>query len=83
MKHQIVVPVFLLFNRDGSMSADIPDTNKVPWSMLLENMNNLQKGMAQQCVREAYGDDIPDDQIEDYLQGMINLDREKLKELFK
>jgi hypothetical protein len=59
-------------------------SNGVPWSLILESIDNLKRGMAKQLVSQAidYGIVDPEEQ-EGYLQGLINLDREKLKTLFK
>ena len=76
----IEVNIKLTFSKNGP-GADIK-TNGVPHSLIVESLNNLSKGLCGKLVMEAYGD-VNEDQVADYLQGMLNLDRIKLKEMLK
>lgn len=74
--------VRLIFNEDGTATSDV-NTNGIPWTMIIENMKNLTQGMSEQLVKDAAMDGIAEKDVADYLQGMINLDREKLKAMFQ
>jgi hypothetical protein len=84
--HTIKVNVILSFISEESQddnfdNAEIEKT-AVPLSLIIESLRNLTAGLSAHLVKEAYGD-VEEHLIDDYLQGMINLDRLKLEELLK
>jgi len=63
------------------LQADIADTQGVPYSMIVESLNNLTKGIAQQLVIEAKEQGVPDNDIPAYLDARLKVDRKTISEL--
>jgi hypothetical protein len=55
-------------------------TNGVPLSLVVEVLTNICKGMSRTLVAEAQND-VPENQVEDYLDAMIATDRVKLEQI--
>lgn len=79
----ISVDIKLNFSNDEEvLDCEMPKTNGVPLSMILENLNNLTKGLAKKIVKDAYGD-VPEDLFEKYIDSIIATDRMLLEEMLK
>ncbi len=77
---KITVTIALNFYEDGSEDAAV-ETKNVPKSIILEKLQTLSKGFAQQIVRDAGF--VPDSNLENYLDARISIDRNVLKTLFQ
>ena len=83
---RIEVKVTLYFTRDGIdpvQSANIEPT-PVPWTYIQESLGRAAQGLARQLLGQAELDGMKTEEEKLlYLQGMLSLDQEKLKSLFK
>ncbi len=73
------VTVSIKLHYGGDRDAEV-ETNGVPITMVLESLNTLVKGMAQQLLEEC-AEVIPGPDQEKYLDARIALDRHFLKVL--
>jgi len=71
----------LTFFEDGEESMNL-QTNDIPKTLVLEQINALSKFLAKQIVEDAQ-EVVDDKNLEAYLDARIKVDRKNLKDLFK
>ena len=54
-------------------------TNGVPTSLIMESLNNLSRGLAENLVKEAV-EEVPEEGFESYLDGRLKADRVILRD---
>jgi hypothetical protein len=57
-------------------------TNGVPFSLVVEVLQTICKGLSRQIVKEAEAD-VSDDQVEAYIDAIVATDRLKLEQLLR
>ena len=55
-------------------------TNGVPTSLIMESLNNLSRGLAENLVKEAV-EEVPEEGFESYLDGRLKADRVILRDM--
>lgn len=78
----ITVEIKLIFTEDEKGDTMRIETHDVPLTMVIEQLNALVKGLAQQIVRESE-EDVPQEHVEGYMNARIELDRQLLQDLIK
>lgn len=71
------VTIHLVFSKNDE--SVVLQTDGVPHTLIIEQLNMLVKSLAQQVVRDAETF-IPADQLEQYLDARIRVDRKKLQD---
>jgi hypothetical protein len=78
----ITVDIKLIFTENEEADGMRIETHDVPITMILEQLNALTKGLAQQLVKESQ-EDIPEAHVEGYMDARIELDRQLLQDVIK
>lgn len=78
----ITVDIKLIFTENEEGDTMKIETHDVPLTMVIEQLNALVKGLAQQIVRESE-EDVPQEHVEGYMNARIGLDRKLLQDLIR